>query len=105
VNHTTTPSPFRQARGVLAVAFACVVSFMGIGLVEPILPALARQLKASPSQVELTTPSRRGCATRRRGGSGIISPAPETSSIAARPNRSRRPMVGGGRETNGHLEH
>jgi MFS family permease len=38
---------------VWAVAFACVVSFMGIGLVDPILPALADQLHASPSQVEL----------------------------------------------------
>jgi MFS transporter, ACDE family, multidrug resistance protein len=46
-------SPFRQPRGVWAVAFACVVSFMGIGLVDPILPALSTQLKASPSSVEL----------------------------------------------------
>jgi MFS family permease len=38
---------------VWAVAFACVVSFMGIGLVDPILPALSKQLKASPSSVEL----------------------------------------------------
>jgi MFS transporter, ACDE family, multidrug resistance protein len=29
------------------------VSFMGIGLVDPILPALSKQLKASPSSVEL----------------------------------------------------
>ncbi len=36
-----------------AVAFACVISFMGIGLVDPILPALADQLHASPSQVSL----------------------------------------------------
>jgi MFS family permease len=47
------PSPFRQPKGVWAVAFACVVSFMGIGLVDPILPALSKQLKASPSSVEL----------------------------------------------------
>jgi MFS family permease len=46
-------SPFRQPRGVWAVAFACVVSFMGIGLVDPIRPALSQQLKASPSTVEL----------------------------------------------------
>ena len=46
-------SPFRQPRGVWAVAFACVVSFMGIGLVDPILPALSKQLNASPSSVEL----------------------------------------------------
>jgi MFS family permease len=43
----------RQPKAVFAVAFACVVSFMGIGLVDPILPALAQKLKASPSQVEL----------------------------------------------------
>jgi MFS family permease len=46
-------SPFRQSKSVWAVAFACVVSFMGIGLVDPILPALSKQLKASPSSVEL----------------------------------------------------
>jgi MFS family permease len=38
---------------VWAVAFACVISFMGIGLVDPILPALAGKLHASQSQVEL----------------------------------------------------
>jgi MFS transporter, ACDE family, multidrug resistance protein len=47
------PSPFRQPRAVWAVAFACVVSFMGIGLVDPILKTLAGQLKATPAQVEL----------------------------------------------------
>jgi predicted MFS family arabinose efflux permease len=48
-----TPSPFRQPRAVWAVAFACVISFMGIGLVDPILPSLASRLHASHSQVEL----------------------------------------------------
>jgi MFS family permease len=43
----------RQPKAVWAVAFACVVAFMGIGLVDPILPAIATQLDASPSQVEL----------------------------------------------------
>src|SRR5258707_1174258 len=51
--HRPAPSPFRQPKAVWAVAFACVVSFMGIGLVDPILPALSKQLKASPSSVEL----------------------------------------------------
>lgn len=46
-------NPFRQPKGVYAVALACVVSFMGIGLVDPILPALSKQLHASPSSVEL----------------------------------------------------
>ena len=49
----TAPSPFRQPKAVWAVAFACVISFMGIGLVDPILPSLASKLKATPSQVEL----------------------------------------------------
>ena len=51
--HAAPVNPFRQPKAVYAVAFACVVSFMGIGLVDPILPALSKQLKASPSQVEL----------------------------------------------------
>ncbi|MGH3630388.1 MAG: MFS transporter [Sciscionella sp.] len=46
-------SLFSQPKAVWAVAFACVVSFMGIGLVDPILPALSSQLNASPSQVTL----------------------------------------------------
>ncbi|MCX4391738.1 MFS transporter [Streptomyces sp. NBC_01767] len=46
-------SPFRQPKAVWAVAFACVISFMGIGLVDPILPALGKSLHASPSQVSL----------------------------------------------------
>jgi MFS family permease len=44
---------FSQPRAVWAVAFAAVVSFMGLGLVDPILPAIAGDLHASPSQVEL----------------------------------------------------
>ncbi|MGY4980727.1 MFS transporter [Streptomyces sp. 900105755] len=51
--HQRAASPFRQPKAVWAVAFACVISFMGIGLVDPILPALAQSLHASPSQVSL----------------------------------------------------
>jgi MFS family permease len=50
---TAPASPFRQPKAVWAVAFACVISFMGIGLVDPILPALSSQLHASPTQVTL----------------------------------------------------
>ncbi|MGH8860390.1 MAG: MFS transporter [Jatrophihabitantaceae bacterium] len=50
---TPTASPFTQPKAVWAVAFACVISFMGIGLVDPILPALQSKLNATPSQVEL----------------------------------------------------
>jgi ACDE family multidrug resistance protein len=48
-----TTNPFAQPKAVWAVAFACVISFMGIGLVDPILPSLAGKLHASQSQVEL----------------------------------------------------
>ncbi|MGY1814284.1 MFS transporter [Blastococcus sp. SYSU D00820] len=51
--HGSGAGLFRQPRAVYAVAFACVVSFMGIGLVDPILPALSEQLDATPSQVSL----------------------------------------------------
>ncbi|MEU9149914.1 MFS transporter [Streptomyces sp. NPDC048417] len=51
--HGTTASLFKQPRAVWAVAFACVISFMGIGLVDPILPSLAKNLHATPSQVSL----------------------------------------------------
>ena len=53
MHDTPTTSPFKQPRAVWAVAFACVVSFMGIGLVDPILKSLAGQLHATPTQVEL----------------------------------------------------
>lgn len=42
-----------QPAAVWAVAFASVVSFMGLGLVDPILPAIASELDASTSEVEL----------------------------------------------------
>ena len=43
----------KQPRAVWAVAFACVIAFMGIGLVDPILKSIASQLDATPSQVSL----------------------------------------------------
>jgi ACDE family multidrug resistance protein len=53
VSSAAGSSMFKQPKAVYAVAFACVVSFMGIGLVDPILPALSSQLDATPSQVTL----------------------------------------------------
>ena len=57
---STTPAPVQektsfldQPRAVWAVAFACVIAFMGIGLVDPILKPIADQLDATPSQVSL----------------------------------------------------
>jgi predicted MFS family arabinose efflux permease len=44
---------YGQPRGVWAVLGAGIVAFMGIGLVDPILPVIARGLHASNSQVEL----------------------------------------------------
>jgi MFS transporter, ACDE family, multidrug resistance protein len=44
---------FSQPRAVWAVAFACVIAFMGIGLVDPILKDIAVNLHATPSQVSL----------------------------------------------------
>ncbi|MFO2551010.1 MFS transporter [Alicyclobacillus cycloheptanicus] len=38
---------------VWAVSFACVIAFMGLGLVDPILPEIGKQLHASKPQVEL----------------------------------------------------
>lgn len=50
---TPQGSVWRQPAQVWAVAFACVVTFMGIGLVDPILPAIAESLEASPVETEL----------------------------------------------------
>lgn len=50
---TPSASFFAQPRAVWAVAFACVIAFMGIGLVDPILKDIAAQLDATPSQVSL----------------------------------------------------
>jgi ACDE family multidrug resistance protein len=50
---TSEASILKQPRAVWAVAFACVIAFMGIGLVDPILKPIADELGASPSQVSL----------------------------------------------------
>jgi len=46
-------SILHQPMAVWAVAFACVIAFMGIGLVDPILPAIANDLQATATQTEL----------------------------------------------------
>ncbi|MFE9724460.1 MFS transporter [Streptomyces sp. NPDC005794] len=48
-----TTSILRQPKAVWATAGASVVAFMGIGLVDPILPSIAEGLEATPSQVSL----------------------------------------------------
>ncbi|MDO4610336.1 MFS transporter [Corynebacterium sp.] len=42
-----------QPPAVWAITFACVVSYMGIGLVDPILPTIAEGLDATAGQTEL----------------------------------------------------
>ncbi|MFI6870547.1 MFS transporter [Nocardia sp. NPDC050406] len=46
-------SSTKQPKAVWAVAFASVIAFMGIGLVDPILKPIGEQLHATPSQVTL----------------------------------------------------
>ncbi|CAN5312604.1 MFS transporter [soil metagenome] len=46
-------SILKQPKQVWAVAFACVIAFMGIGLVDPILPVIAADLRATPTETEL----------------------------------------------------
>ena len=48
-----SPRFFDQPRAVWATAFAAVVGFMGIGLVDPILISIADGLHATPAQVSL----------------------------------------------------
>jgi MFS transporter, ACDE family, multidrug resistance protein len=43
----------KQPKAVWATALAAVFAFMGIGLVDPILPAIATNLDASPTEVSL----------------------------------------------------
>ncbi|WP_425358391.1 MFS transporter [Brachybacterium squillarum] len=46
----TLRDAFHQPRAVWAIAFAATVSFMGIGLVDPILPAISAELHATEAQ-------------------------------------------------------
>ncbi|MGW0635639.1 MFS transporter [Nocardia salmonicida] len=52
-NSAAATSPSGQPKAVWAVAFASVIAFMGIGLVDPILKPIGEQLNATPSQVSL----------------------------------------------------
>lgn len=52
--HAPAETPiWKQPLPVWAIAFASVIAFMGIGLVDPILPAIAEQLEATPVETEL----------------------------------------------------
>lgn len=51
--HAPAGSILQQPKAVWAVAFASVIAFMGIGLVDPILPAIADSLQATPTETEM----------------------------------------------------
>ncbi|MEO7017377.1 MAG: MFS transporter [Leifsonia sp.] len=53
MSHDKPNNILKQPTAVWAVAFASVIAFMGIGLVDPILPAIAASLKATPTQTEM----------------------------------------------------
>ncbi len=63
--HASTGNPFNQPRAAWAVPFACVISFMGIGLVDPILPSLAL-----PSAFAIAVVTSSVNASRRCSASG-----------------------------------
>ncbi|WP_442955913.1 hypothetical protein [Paenibacillus sp. MMO-58] len=46
-------SMFNQPIAVWAIAFASIIAFMGLGLVDPILPMMKDQLHASDSDLTL----------------------------------------------------
>jgi len=75
----------RQPRAVWAVAFACVIAFMGIGLVDPILKPIADELGAGPSQVSLLFTSYMAVMGVAMLGTGFVS-----SRIGA-----KRTLIGG----------
>jgi predicted MFS family arabinose efflux permease len=52
-SHSGGASILHQPKAVWAVAFACVIAFMGIGLVDPILPAIADSLDATQTETSL----------------------------------------------------
>ena len=89
MSSSTGSSMFKQPKAVYAVAFACVVSFMGIGLVDPILPALAHAAArhAQPGQPavhQLPGRHRRRDAVHRLG----VQPDRRQAHADHRPGRS-----------------
>ena len=53
MSHDKPDNILKQPTAVWAVAFASVIAFMGIGLVDPILPAIAKSLEATPTETEM----------------------------------------------------
>ncbi|ASK61820.1 MFS transporter [Virgibacillus phasianinus] len=48
-----SPGLLQQPKAVWAVFFASIIAFMGLGLVDPILPAISSQLNATKSETTL----------------------------------------------------
>lgn len=53
MNQIESKRTMKQPLVIWVLFFACIVSFMGLGLVDPILPAIASKLHATASQVSL----------------------------------------------------
>jgi ACDE family multidrug resistance protein len=51
--NTVEAGLLNQPKSVWAVFFACIIAFMGLGLVDPILPAIAQKMDASRAEVTL----------------------------------------------------
>ena len=75
---------YGQPRAVWAVLGAGIVAFMGIGLVDPILPIIATGIHASGSQVELLFTS----YFLIIGVSNLLAGFVSTRKRRCRPNRS-----------------
>jgi ACDE family multidrug resistance protein len=62
----------RMPPAVMATAFATFIAFMGIGVVDPILPIIGRSLGATPPQVELLFTSYIGIMSVTMLVSGVL---------------------------------
>ena len=82
---------WRQPKTVWSVAFACVIAFMGIGLVDPILKPIADELGATPSQVSLLFTSYMAVMGVAMLGHRLgLQPDRRQAHPAARPGRDHR---------------
>ena len=89
--HGTATAALRgQPGAVWAIAFAAVVSFMGIGLVDPILPSIAEKLDATPSQSEMLFTTYLALTGIAMFFTSWVSSRIGTTSV---PSRTRRPWA------------
>lgn len=52
-NNDSIVTEKENGKAAYVVAFACMIAFMGIGLVDPILNSIAKSLQATPAQTTL----------------------------------------------------